>query len=76
MDLEKDFESEIAIKLGHDKKSQEIRWNRLTEVEKTYMTIYKTKLLADVDFKSLRNLVIEANKIHQKYPDFLMSDVP
>ena len=51
-------------------------WEKLSEKEKTLMIMYKAKLQSDAPFASIKNLIVEANKIHEKHPDFSLADVP
>ena len=51
-------------------------WEQLSEKEKALMILYKLKLQNDAPFESIKNLIIEANNIHLKYPDFSAWDIP
>lgn len=60
----------------HSEKDSNPIWEQLSEKEKVLMIVYKAKLQSDAPFASIKNLIVEANKIHQKHPDFSVADIP
>lgn len=44
--------------------------------EKAIVKAYKNHLLKDTPVFKIRELMIAVNKIHERYPDFDMSQVP